>query len=55
MVNESGRFTLDPSPLIALEKLNYITNGFPTWGAMLLFAEPHCGTISILAVSKLLA
>jgi ATP-dependent DNA helicase RecG len=38
-VNESGRFTLDPSPLNALEKLKYITQGRPTWASLLLFAE----------------
>ena len=38
-VNQSGRFTLDPSPLFALEKLKYIANGRPTWAALLLFAE----------------
>lgn len=38
-VNDSGRSTLDPSPIIALEKLKYINQGHPTWGAMLLFAE----------------
>ncbi|MCG6534275.1 MAG: putative DNA binding domain-containing protein, partial [Syntrophales bacterium LBB04] len=38
-VNESGRFTLDQSPLLALEKLKYITNGRPTWAALLLFSD----------------
>ncbi len=38
-VNESGRFNLDSSPLLALEKLKFITNNRPTWAAMLLFAE----------------
>ena len=38
-VNQSGRFTLDKSPLLALEKLKYLTHGRPTWGALLLFAE----------------
>ena len=38
-VNQSGRFTLDPSPLLALEKLKYIVNGRPTWAALLLFAD----------------
>lgn len=39
-VNDSGRFALDAdTPLAALEKLNYIVNGHPTWAAMLLFAE----------------
>ncbi|MDP3512428.1 MAG: ATP-binding protein [Sulfuritalea sp.] len=41
-VNASGRFELDGStPLAALEKLNYLVQGQPTWAAMLLFAaEP---------------
>jgi ATP-dependent DNA helicase RecG len=40
-VNESGRFTLDPSPLLALQKLKYVTAGQPTLAAVLLFAtEP---------------
>ncbi len=38
-VNQSGRFTLDQSPLFALEKLKYIVNGRPTWAALLLFAK----------------
>ncbi len=39
-VNEGGRFALEAAtPLQALEKLNYIKNGQPTWAAMLLFAE----------------
>ena len=38
-VNESGRFTLDQSPLLALEKLKYVTNGSPSWAAILLFAN----------------
>jgi ATP-dependent DNA helicase RecG len=38
-VNQSGRFTLDQSPLFALEKLKYIVNGRPTWASLLLFAE----------------
>jgi len=38
-VNQSGRFTLDQSPLLALEKLKYIVNGRPTWAALLLFAD----------------
>ncbi|UUZ68385.1 putative DNA binding domain-containing protein [Polaromonas sp. P2-4] len=38
-VNASGRFALEAgTPLAALEKLNYIVNGRPTWAAMLLFA-----------------
>ena len=40
-VNRSGRFTLDSSPLLALEKLKFISNGGPTWSSLLLFAtEP---------------
>lgn len=41
-VNDSGRFALEAStPQAAMEKLNYIVNGQPTWAAMLLFAaEP---------------
>ena len=38
-VNDNGRFTLDSSDFAALEKLNYIVNGHPTWAAMLLFAK----------------
>jgi ATP-dependent DNA helicase RecG len=38
-VNQCGRFTLDNSPLLALEKLKYIVNNHPTWAALLLFAE----------------
>ncbi len=38
-VNQSGRFTLDPSPLLALEKLKLIAQGHPTWASMLLFAD----------------
>ncbi|MCI5192050.1 MAG: winged helix-turn-helix transcriptional regulator [Candidatus Electrothrix sp. AU1_5] len=38
-VNQSGRFTLDPSPLLALEKLKFIAQGHPTWAALLLFAD----------------
>jgi ATP-dependent DNA helicase RecG len=38
-VNQSGRFMLDNSPLLALEKLKFIAGNRPTWGAMLLFAE----------------
>ncbi|WP_429884715.1 RNA-binding domain-containing protein [Geoalkalibacter halelectricus] len=38
-VNQSGRFMLDQSPLLALEKLKFIVNNQPTWGALLLFAE----------------
>ena len=39
LVNEHGRFSLDGEPVAALQKLNYIVNGHPTWAAMLLFAE----------------
>lgn len=38
-VNQSGRFTLDNSPLLALEKLKLITANSPTWASLLLFAE----------------
>lgn len=39
-VNAGGRFALDTTaPLGALEKLNYISRGQPTWAAMLLFAQ----------------
>jgi len=38
-VNQCDRFTLDKSPLLALEKLKYIVNNRPTWAAMLLFAN----------------
>jgi len=38
-VNANGRFALDRADFAALEKLNYITNGHPTWAAMLLFAK----------------
>jgi len=38
-VNQGGRFSLDNSPLLALEKLKYVVNSRPTWAAMLLFAE----------------
>jgi len=38
-VNQCDRFTLDKSPLRALEKLKYIVNNRPTWAAMLLFAN----------------
>ena len=36
-VNRCGRFSLDSSPILALEKLKLITNNHPTWAAMLLF------------------
>ncbi len=38
-VNQGGRFSLDNSPLHALEKLKYVVNSRPTWAALLLFAE----------------
>ena len=39
-VNAGGRFALGTTaPWIALEKLNYISHGQPTWAAMLLFAQ----------------
>jgi ATP-dependent DNA helicase RecG len=38
-VNRSGRFTLDNSPVLALEKLKFISNSSPTWASLLLFAE----------------
>src|SRR4030065_2540014 len=38
-VNDNGRFALESTDLAALEKLNYIINGHPTWAAMLLFAK----------------
>lgn len=48
LVNENGRFTLEGEDFTALEKLNYIVNGHPTWAAMLLFAkEPICHHIHI--------
>ena len=40
LVNQHGRFELDEThPHAALEKLNYLKNGQPTWAAMLLFAQ----------------
>lgn len=40
LVNQHGRFALDESdPLAALQKLNYLKNGHPSWAALLLFAE----------------
>ncbi len=39
-VNAGGRFSLDAAtPMQALEKLNYVQQGQPTWAAMLLFAR----------------
>ena len=39
-VNAGGRFALDgATPMQALEKLNYVQQGQPTWAAMLLFAQ----------------
>ncbi len=41
VVNGSGRFTLDQSPILALQKLKYVVNDKPTWASTLLFAtEP---------------
>ncbi len=37
-VNKHGRFTLDNSPLLALDKLKLIANNHPTWASLLLFA-----------------
>jgi ATP-dependent DNA helicase RecG len=34
-----GRFTLDNSPLFALEKLKFLAGNRPTWAALLLFSE----------------
>ena len=40
LVNQYGRFALDEiDPHAALEKLNYLKNGHPTWAAVLLFAQ----------------
>lgn len=40
LVNQHGRFALDEAdPLAALQKLNYLKNGQPTWAAVLLFAK----------------
>ena len=40
LVNQHGRFALDETdPHAALEKLNYLRNGHPTWAALLLFAQ----------------
>ena len=40
LVNQHGRFALDESDsLAALQKLNYLKHGQPTWAAILLFAE----------------
>ena len=38
-VNAGGRFFLDPSPLLSLQKLKYVANDAPTWAALLLFAR----------------
>ncbi len=38
-INHSGRFKIQTTNIAALEKLNYIINGHPTWQAMLLFAK----------------
>ena len=34
-VNQGGRFSLDNSPLLALEKLKYVVNAQPTWAAQI--------------------
>ncbi len=40
LVNQHGRFALDEAdPHAALQKLNYLKNGHPTWAAVLLFAQ----------------
>lgn len=40
LVNQHGRFTLEEGDAMgALQKLNYIKNGQPTWAAVLLFAQ----------------
>ena len=40
LVNQHGRFALDEADsLAALQKLNYLKNGQPTWAAVLLFAK----------------
>ncbi|MDO9147066.1 MAG: putative DNA binding domain-containing protein [Hydrogenophaga sp.] len=40
LVNQHGRFALDETdPHAALEKLNYLKDGQPTWAAVLLFAQ----------------
>jgi len=39
LVNQHGRFALDEADALgALQKLNYLKNGHPTWAAVLLFA-----------------
>jgi ATP-dependent DNA helicase RecG len=38
-VNDCGRFALDITPLLALQKLKYIINDHPTGAAMLLIAN----------------
>jgi ATP-dependent DNA helicase RecG len=38
-VNESGRFTLENETSSALEKLQYLRGGKPTWAALLLFSK----------------
>ena len=46
VVNESGRFTLDQSPILALQKLKFVINDKPTWASTLLFAtEPPRHTL----------
>ncbi|WP_341743233.1 RNA-binding domain-containing protein [Azonexus hydrophilus] len=40
LVNQHGRFTLEEGDaMCALQKLNYLKNGQPTWAAVLLFAQ----------------
>lgn len=40
LVNQHGRFTLEEGDAMgALQKLNYLKNGQPTWAAVLLFAQ----------------
>lgn len=47
-INHSGRFKIQTTDIAALEKLNYIINGHPTWQAMLLFAkQPLCHHVHI--------
>ena len=53
-VNDNGRFALETStPLVALEKLNYLIKGQPTWAAMLLFAKEPCAITFTSGASKL--
>ena len=53
LVNQHGRFALDETNLYAaLEKLNYLKNGKPTWAALLLLPKSRSATTSISAASK---